>query len=112
MPTSQSEIYHIVAINAPRARDSQPLETLGVYDAIPRHVPVTPKKDRSLLDEGKPPKTEWMKRIEWDRSRVSYWIGVGAQPTRRLAWLLQKVWTGYQGGNGNLIADVVFARKI
>ena len=90
-PSSRQKVYHIVAINAPKGRDKAPIETLGVYDAVPTHVPVTRPSERSLLDEGKPVETRFIKRIEWDRERVKYWIGTGAQPTRRMAWLLAKV---------------------
>ena len=90
-PSSRQKVYHIVAISAPKGRDKAPIETLGVYDAVPTHVPVTRPSERSLLDEGKPVETRFIKRIEWDRERVKYWIGTGAQPTRRMAWLLAKV---------------------
>jgi small subunit ribosomal protein S16 len=78
-------------MNGPRARDGAPLETVGIYDAIPRRIPDVPKHERSLLDEGKKLARHFVKRIEWDRERVKYWIGTGAQPTKRVAWLLQKV---------------------
>ena len=73
------------------SRDRAPLETVGVYDAIPRAVPVVPASQRSLLDEGKTVETSWVKRIEWDRARVKHWLRKGAQPTKRVAWLLHKV---------------------
>ena len=95
MPTARPEIYHIVAINGPRARDSQPLETLGVYDPTPRRIAVLPEHSRSLLTEGTEPRTQYIKRVKWDRSRVKHWLGVGAQPSKRLAWLLHKVCASY-----------------
>lgn len=91
LPSSQQIYYRIVAINAPRARDSKPLDTIGAYDPVPQHLPVVPASERSLLDEGKEPEMRWIKRVEWDREKVGYWISVGAQPSRRVAWLLQKV---------------------
>lgn len=91
IPSSQQIYYRIVACNGPRARDSKPLDTVGAYDPIPQHIPVVPASERSLLDEGKKLETRWIKRVEWDREKVQYWIRVGAQPTKRVAWLLQKV---------------------
>lgn len=90
-PTSREKVYHIVACNAPRARDSKPLETVGIYDPIPRRISAVPYRERSLLDEGKMPESQLAKRIEWDKERIKYWIGVGAQPTPRVAWLMSKV---------------------
>lgn len=91
LPNSPQKVYRLVAINSPKSRDSAPLETLGVYDAVPRHVPSVPRSERSLLDEGKEVQKEWVKRTEWDAERIKYWLGTGAQPSRRVAWLLHKV---------------------
>ena len=52
---------------------------------------MVPASQRSLLDEGKTVETSWVKRIEWDRARVKHWLRKGAQPTKRVAWLLHKV---------------------
>lgn len=90
-PSSKDKIYHIVTMVNTLARDRAPLETVGVYDPIPRAVPVVPAARRSLLDEGKAIETNWVKRVEWDRERVQHWLQHGAQPTKRVAWLLHKV---------------------
>lgn len=90
-PSSPDKIYRIVTMVNTLSRDRAPLETVGVYDPTPRAVPVVPASRRSLLDEGKQPETSWVKRIEWDRERVQHWLSHGAQPTKRVAWLLQKV---------------------
>lgn len=91
VPTARQHVFHIVACNAPRARDSAPLETIGVYDPVPKHVPVQEGASRSLLDEGKPVETKFSKRIFWSHERLQHWLKSGAQPTKRVAWLMQKV---------------------
>lgn len=91
LPSSREIYYRIVVCNAPKARDSKPIETVGAYDPYPKHIPAVPAAERSLLDEGKPPALNWIKRVEWDKERVGYWLGVGAQPTKRVQWLLEKV---------------------
>jgi len=90
VPTAREHIFHIVACNAPRARDSAPLETVGVYDPYPKHVPVKTGAPSSLLDEGKTVETKFLKRVYWSKERLQHWIRVGAQPTKRVAWLMQK----------------------
>ncbi|KAL7008392.1 37S ribosomal protein S16, mitochondrial [Cystobasidiomycetes sp. EMM_F5] len=88
--TLPNKMFNIVIANGRRARDSKPLETLGLYDPTPRRVATVPRIQRSLIDEGKPLHMEWVKRIEWDSERIKYWLSVGAQPTKRVAWLLHK----------------------
>jgi len=34
------------------------------------------------------------KKVEWDVGRINYWLGVGAQPTKSVVKLLERVsWT-------------------
>ncbi|CAE6516454.1 unnamed protein product [Rhizoctonia solani] len=67
--------YHVVAINARKARDAKPIEKIGEYDPIPQPLPDNPSV------------TE--KRITWDADRIRYWLGVGAQPSPTVARLLE-----------------------
>ncbi|KAI9342552.1 ribosomal protein S16 domain-containing protein [Obelidium mucronatum] len=62
--------YGVVAANARAPRDGRHLERVGTYNPIP-------DKDH-------------VKHIELNYSRIKYWLGVGAQPTDRVAWLLAK----------------------
>lgn len=94
IPSSREIYYRIVVCNAPKARDSKPLETIGAYDPLPKNISSIPYSERSLLDEGRRKEDDsinYIKRVEWDKERVKYWIQNGAQPTPRVAWLLHKV---------------------
>ncbi|KAJ3198194.1 hypothetical protein HDU83_005877 [Entophlyctis luteolus] len=62
--------YGIVAANVRAPRDGRHLERLGTYNPIP---------DANRV-----------KHVELNYSRIKYWLGVGAQPTDRVAWLLAK----------------------
>ncbi|KAJ3114043.1 hypothetical protein HDU96_002631 [Phlyctochytrium bullatum] len=62
--------YGIVVANARAARDKKHLERVGTYNPVP---------DRNGL-----------KHVEMNWDRIKYWLGVGAQPTDRVAWLLSK----------------------
>ncbi|KAJ3031536.1 UNVERIFIED_CONTAM: hypothetical protein HDU68_003072 [Siphonaria sp. JEL0065] len=62
--------YGVVVANARAPRDGRHLERVGTYNPIP--------------DADK------VKHIELNYSRIKYWLGVGAQPTDRVAWLLAK----------------------
>jgi small subunit ribosomal protein S16 len=84
-------LYHIVAINATKARNAKPLEKLGEYDPIPRlpstaHLPSTSK-----VFGGSEVVVPKEKRIDWDVKRINYWLGVGAEPTRSVVKLLERV---------------------
>lgn len=85
-------VFHLVAINATKARDARPLEKLGEYDPIARISqatgPLPPKANVFGPDVFQPVKE---KRIEWDVERIRYWLGVGAQPTRSVIKLLERV---------------------
>ncbi|MGF7152352.1 30S ribosomal protein S16 [Novosphingobium gossypii] len=62
--------YKIVVANATAPRDGKYLEQVGTYN------PVLPKEDEN--------------RVRLVEDRVRYWLGVGAQPTDRVARLLDK----------------------
>jgi small subunit ribosomal protein S16 len=61
--------YSIVAAESRAARDGRSLEKLGTYD------PLLPKDN-----EG---------RVKMNVERVQYWLGQGAQPTDRVARMLE-----------------------
>ena len=63
--------YRIVSIDSRKARNAKPLEVLGTYDPFP---------DKQGL-----------KPVYICSDRIKYWIGVGASPSDRVAWLLGKV---------------------
>ena len=60
--------YFIVAADGRAARDGKFIEKLGTFD------PLTKKDDP--------------KRVQYNEERVKYWLGVGAQPTDRMARIL------------------------
>ncbi|VWX51720.1 30S ribosomal protein S16 [Novosphingobium sp. 9U] len=62
--------YRIVVTNSRSPRDGKYLEQLGTYN------PVLAKDDEN--------------RVKLVEDRVRYWLGVGAQPTDRVARLLDK----------------------
>jgi small subunit ribosomal protein S16 len=62
--------YRIVVTNSRSPRDGKYLEQVGTYN------PVLPKEDE--------------KRVTLMEDRVRYWLGVGAQPTDRVARMLDK----------------------
>ncbi|TCM21582.1 SSU ribosomal protein S16P [Novosphingobium sp. PhB165] len=62
--------YKIVVSNSRAPRDGKYLEQVGTYN------PVLPKEDEN--------------RVRLVEDRVRYWLGVGAQPTDRVARLLDK----------------------
>ncbi|KAJ3324161.1 hypothetical protein HDV06_000702 [Boothiomyces sp. JEL0866] len=62
--------YGIVAANARAPRDGKHLERLGTYN---------PMRDEN-----------GHKHLELATDRIKYWLGVGAQPSDRAAWLLSK----------------------
>jgi small subunit ribosomal protein S16 len=67
-----NKIFHIVAINQRSARNSKPIETLGIYDA------------RLRLGES-------YKTIEWSVDRLKWWLQNGALPSMSLVKLLTLV---------------------
>ena len=83
--------YHIVAINASKRRDAKPLEKLGEYDPIPRLPSTAHLPSASKVFGGAEVAIPKEKRIEWDVARINYWLGVGAEPTRSVVKLLERV---------------------
>ena len=68
-----------------------PLEKLGEYDPIPRvrnsdHIPMA---NRVFGREHVPQPLE--KKVEWDVSRIKWWLANGAKPTPTVLRLFQKV---------------------
>ena len=62
--------YRIVAADSRRARDGKYLEQIGTYN------PLLAKDDE--------------KRVSLNEDRARYWLGVGAQPSDRVARFLDK----------------------
>ena len=60
--------YRIVAADSRRARDGRYLEQIGTYN------PLLPKDDEN--------------RVKLNEDRAKYWLGVGAQPSDRVARFL------------------------
>ncbi|EGW30138.1 uncharacterized protein SPAPADRAFT_57586 [Spathaspora passalidarum NRRL Y-27907] len=69
--------YNIVVIPRYKARDRLPIEVLGTYNPIP--VPKIPGSQEKSTKE-----------IELNMQRTLYWLGVGAEPSDRVSWLLKK----------------------
>ena len=84
-------LYHIVAIKSTRAREGRPLEKLGEYDPIPKipHTDAIPPANRIFGKERVPQPIA--KRVEWDVSRLTWWLDNGAQPSTPVVKLMQKV---------------------
>lgn len=61
--------YSIVAAESRSARDGRFLEKLGTYD------PLLPKDNEN--------------RVKMDLERIQHWLGQGAQPTDRVARMLE-----------------------
>ena len=72
-------IYNIVLAQARSARDSKPMEVLGVYDPIPKTPIGAEEGQRKVKD------------IKVDVARAKYWLGVGAQPSDTVWRLLSMV---------------------
>lgn len=83
--------YHIVAISSGKARDALPLEKLGEYDPIPRvpNISVIPSGAKVFGKGQVHMPTE--KKISWNVDRIRHWLGVGAEPSRRVVRLLERV---------------------
>ena len=62
--------YRICAMDSREKRDGKTIEELGTYDPMVR---------------------EKSERVHLDMERVDYWLGVGAQPTEKVAVLIKKV---------------------
>lgn len=63
-------------MKAKKAQQKLPIEVIGTYNPVPTPQPSfdnsTPIKDVSL-----------------DFHRAKYWLGMGAEPTPKVAWLLK-----------------------
>lgn len=77
--------YRICAVDSRNPRDGRVIEELGTYD------PMVPDTDA---------------RVVLNPERVSYWLGVGAQPTEKVAVLLKKY-----GPSGTHLAQQQAARE-
>ena len=62
--------YRICAMDSREKRDGKTIEEFGTYDPM-------------LADKSA--------RVQLDMDRVDYWLGVGAQPTEKVAVLIKKV---------------------
>lgn len=101
--TRNNPFYHIVAIQNTKARDARPIEKLGEYDPVPRPVRpavATPSRVRSenrpgyngeVISSGIVREVKLEKRLEWNEERIKYWLGTGAQPSKPVARLLDRV---------------------
>jgi len=65
--TLKKPVHRIIVIDKHKARDGEPIETLGFYD----------------------PKTE-PANIRVNKARAEYWLGVGATPSAAVRTLLKK----------------------
>jgi small subunit ribosomal protein S16 len=85
-------IFHLVAINSAKPRNAQPIETLGQFDPIPRVASTSALPQSSqVFGEKKSAPVPKEKKVEWDVGRINYWLGVGAQPTKSVVKLLERV---------------------
>jgi small subunit ribosomal protein S16 len=73
MGRTHRPFYRICAMDARSPRDGKAIEYLGTYD------PFVPEVDA---------------RVSLKSDRVDYWIGVGAQPSGKVAVLIRKYGTG------------------
>lgn len=93
-------LYNIVLAQARSARDSKPLEVLGTYNPSPKTPlastdtpefatdPTTGEFLRNSNGEVMPFAAKRYKDVKLDRSRIKYWLGVGAQPSESVERLL------------------------
>ncbi|KAI5960843.1 MRPS16 [Candida pseudojiufengensis] len=70
-------VYNIVVMKAKKAQQKLPIEVIGTYNPI-----ATPKP---IHDDSIP-----IKDISLDFHRAKYWLGMGAEPTPKIAWLFKK----------------------
>lgn len=69
MGRTHAPFYRVCAVDARRPRDGRVLEELGTYD------PMIPETDARAVLKG---------------DRIQYWVGVGAQPSDKVAILIKK----------------------
>lgn len=106
--TRNSPFYHIVAIQNTKARNARPIEKLGEYDPVPRpprDAAVSPAAVRTenrpgyngeKITSGLPGAVKLEKRLEWKEDRIRYWLNTGAQPSKPVARLLDRVGIGHE----------------
>lgn len=102
--TKNNPFYHVVAIRDKASRDARPIEKLGEYDPVPRprvisgpSLSTTASTSERVMGSGLEGKQVVMeKRIEWNADRIRHWMDVGAQPSKPVARLLDRVRT--EGG--------------
>ncbi|KAJ3127050.1 37S ribosomal protein S16, mitochondrial [Nowakowskiella sp. JEL0407] len=102
--------YGIVVANARSPRDRKFIEKLGSYNPIPTYPTDNPfsysvddlekeirgdeiqllDSERARILKTKNNGAVPVKHMELDTERIKYWLSVGAQPTSRVAWLLEK----------------------
>ena len=70
-PTNH-KIFHLVAINAKKARNAQPLETLAVFNR---------RKDSQT----------GIAKVEWSVDRIIHWLSKGAEPSKSVVKFLEMV---------------------
>ncbi|KAG7665011.1 MRPS16 [[Candida] subhashii] len=75
---AHSPVYNIVVSPKCKARDSLPIEVVGTYNPIAIPGPLGKKENKNV------------KEVELDIMRAKYWMGVGATPTEKVAWLFKK----------------------
>ena len=69
MGRSHRPFFRLCAMDSRSPRDGRVIEELGIYD------PMVPETDARAILQGE---------------RIDYWIGVGAQPTRKASVLIKK----------------------
>lgn len=101
--TRNNPFYHIVAIQNTKARNARPIEKLGEYDPVPRPAPQTaspraqtrsknaPGYNGDVITSGITSRVQMEKRLEWNEERILYWLKTGAQPSKPMARLLDRV---------------------
>jgi len=67
--TNKVPFYHVVVADQRKPRDGRFIEQVGYYDAV--------AKGRAT-------------RIELNKDRIQYWINQGAQPTPRVAHVIEE----------------------
>jgi small subunit ribosomal protein S16 len=70
MGRTHRPFYRISVMDARKARDGKTIEDIGFYDPM--------VQDKS-------------QRVNLDVERLDYWVGVGAQPTEKVAVLIKKL---------------------
>jgi small subunit ribosomal protein S16 len=85
MGRTHRPFFRICAVDSRKPRDGAVLEELGTYD------PLVPEVDARVL---------------LNKERVSYWLGVGAQPSENCAVFIKKY-----GATGTHLAEQEAARQ-